>query len=161
VAAAIDTLENKVVAVIPLGQAPQGVAYVPDAVPSGEGRANLQPLESIGQAVQVVLGGANGKPATRVSLFDQGIVQILQAAATGLEAKKPYVLALAQNADGTGTLEPLASFVTNPAGAAIINSIGPLRHVVTADQKESRRYLVIATGTAKEIGQPVQIQLER
>ena len=160
-AAAIDTLENKVVAVIPLGQAPQGVAYVADAVPSGEGRANLQPLESIGQAVQVVLGGANGKPATRVSLFDQGIVQILQAAATELEPTKPYVLALAQNADGTGTLEPLAAFMTNPAGAAIINSIGPLRQVVTADQKESRRYLVIATGTAKEIGQPVQIQLER
>jgi len=51
--------------------------------------------------------------------------------------------------------------MTNPAGAAIINSIGPLRQVVTADQKESRRYLVIATGTAKEIGQPVQIQLGR
>jgi YVTN family beta-propeller protein len=160
-AAAIDTLENKVVAVIPLGQGPQGVAYVPDAVPSGEGRANLEPLESIGQAVQVVLRGVDSKPATRVSLFDQGVVQVLQAAATGLEPNKPYVLALAQNADGTGTLQPLASFTTNPAGAAIVNSIGPLRQVVTADQKESRRYLVIATGTAKEIGQPVQIQLER
>jgi YVTN family beta-propeller protein len=160
-AAAIDTLENKIVAVIPLGQGPQGVAYVPDAVPSGEGRANLQPLDSIGQAAQVVLVGSDGKPATRVTLFDQGVVQVLQAAATGLEPKKPYVLALAQNADGTGALQPLASFTTNPAGAAIVNSIGPLRQVVTADQKESRRYLVIATGTAKEIGQPVQTQLER
>src|ERR1700686_2355511 len=39
-AAAIDTLENKVIATIPLGQAPQGVAYVPEAVPNGEGRDN-------------------------------------------------------------------------------------------------------------------------
>ena len=35
-AAAIDTLENKVVAMIPVGQAPQGVAYVPNAV-QGDG----------------------------------------------------------------------------------------------------------------------------
>ena len=53
------------------------------------------------------------------------------------------------------------SSYTDPELAAIINTIGPLRQVVTAGQKESRRYLVIATGTAKEIGQPVQIQLER
>ena len=160
-ASAIDTLENKVIATIPLGQAPQGVVYIPDAVPSGGGGTELQPLASIGQAVHLVLGGADGKPATRVSLFDQGAVQILQAAATGLEPKKSYVLALAQNADGSGTLQPLAVFVSNPAGAAIINSIGPIRQVVAADEKESRRYLVIATGTAKEIGQPVQTQLER
>jgi YVTN family beta-propeller protein len=42
-AAAIDTQENKVIATIPVGQAPQGVAYVPTAVPSGEGLNNLQP----------------------------------------------------------------------------------------------------------------------
>ena len=36
-AAAIDTLENKVIATIPIGQAPQGVAYVPNAVPQGDG----------------------------------------------------------------------------------------------------------------------------
>src|SRR5262249_49141770 len=42
-AAAIDTQGNKVIATIPVGQAPQGVAYVPGAVPSGEGLDNLQP----------------------------------------------------------------------------------------------------------------------
>jgi YVTN family beta-propeller protein len=39
-AAAVDTRENKVIATIPLGQAPQGVAYVPGAVPSGDGLDN-------------------------------------------------------------------------------------------------------------------------
>ena len=159
--AAIDTLENKVIATVPIGQAPQGVAYVPNAVPQGEGRMNLQPLESIGQVVQLVLAGQDGKPATRVSLFDQSAVQILQAAATGLEPKKPYVLALAQNREGTGMLEPVAAFMSNPAGAAVINSVGPIRQVVAADAAESRRYLVIAPGTPKNVGQPVQTQIER
>ena len=159
--AAIDTLENKVIATVPIGQAPQGVVYVPGAAPSGEAGANLQPLESIGKAVQLVLAGADGKPATRVSLFEQGAVQILQGAATGLEPKKPYVLALAQNADGSGPLEPLASFMANPAGASIINSIGPIRQVVGPEAKDSRRYLVIAKGTPKDIGEPVQRQVDR
>src|SRR2546427_1538850 len=39
-AAAIDTLENKVLDTIAVGQAPQGVAYVPNAAPQGDGRQN-------------------------------------------------------------------------------------------------------------------------
>ncbi|HXS53012.1 MAG TPA: YncE family protein [Usitatibacter sp.] len=158
-AAAIDTIENKVVATIPLGHAPQGVVYVPDAVPSGDGLANLEPRESIGKAVQLALGGPDGKPATRVSLFDQGAVQILQAAVTGLEPKKPYVLALARNADGQGPLEPLAKIMSSPSGTAVANSIGPIRQVVGPEAKDDRRYLVIATGTPEDVGQPVQRQL--
>src|SRR6185295_11913926 len=54
-AAAIDTKENKVVATIPLGQAPQGVAYVPNAVPQGDGMQNLQPLGAATKSVQLTL----------------------------------------------------------------------------------------------------------
>src|SRR6201984_739884 len=42
--AAIDTLTNKVVATIPIGQAAQAVNYVPNAVPQGDGTQGLQPL---------------------------------------------------------------------------------------------------------------------
>src|SRR5207253_7489291 len=42
--AAIDTLENKVVATIPIGQAAQAVNYVPNAVPDDDGTQGLQPL---------------------------------------------------------------------------------------------------------------------
>src|SRR5438309_6363271 len=41
---AIDTLENKVLATIPIGQAAQALVYVPNAVPAGEGREHLEPL---------------------------------------------------------------------------------------------------------------------
>jgi YVTN family beta-propeller protein len=129
--AAIDTLANKVVATIPVGQAPQGVAYVPGAVPEGAATQNLQPLGVAAEAAHLTLaavdGGGKQAAATQVTLFDQGLVQVLQAAVTGLEPKRPYVLALADDPRGGGPLEPLATFMSKPAGAAIVNAVGPIR----------------------------------
>jgi len=157
---AIDTLENKVVATIPIGQAAQAVVYVPNAVPAGQGSEHLEPLGIAGNVVQLMLGPQGGPPATRVSLFDQGLTQVLQAAVTGLEPKKPYVLALSPKADAGGPLEPLAGFVTNPAGAAIVNAVGPIRQVVQGAGGSPRRYLVILSGTPAVTGAPVQVQLQ-
>jgi len=155
---AIDTLENKVVATIPIGQAAQAVVYVPNAVPTGDGTANLQPLGLAAQAAHLALGPPGGAAATRVSLFDQGLTQVLQAAVTGLDPKASYVLALSPDPKGGGSLEPLAAFTTNPAGAAIVNAVGPIRQVVQSDAPAVRRYLVIARGTPSEIGPVVQAQ---
>ncbi len=126
-AAVIDTLENKVIDTIAIGQAPQGVAYVPNAVPEGDGTQNLQPLGVGAELVQFTLAGKDSKPATHVTLFDQGLVQVVQAA--GLPPNQPFVLALSDDPKGAGRLEPLAGFMTNPAGAAIVNTIGPIRQV--------------------------------
>jgi YVTN family beta-propeller protein len=162
----IDTLTNKVVATVPAGQAPQALVYVPDAVPTGNGLQNLQPLGLAGQATHLVLGspagdaGGKGLPRTSASLFDQGLTQVLQAAVAGLPPKQPYVLALATRSDGHGELIPLASFKTNPAGAAIVNAVGPIRQVVqNSVTSRDRRYLVIVPGTLSLHGAPVQVQL--
>ena len=155
---AIDTLENKVIATTPIGQAPQAVVYVPGAVPDGAGTDNLQPLGIAGQAAHLVLGPAGGAPATRVSLFDQGLTQVLQAAVTGLEPKKSYVLGLSSDPQGAGQFEPVAAFTTNPAGAAIVNAVGPIRQVVQASEPAPRRYLLITAGTPSSVGAPVQVQ---
>ncbi len=163
---AINTLTNKVIATIPIGQAPQAIAYVSDAVPAGDGAQGLQPLGVAGQAAHLVLVPfANGKvgsgvkrATTSVTLFDQGLVQVLQAAVTGLQPKQAYVLALASRANGDGALEPLSAFTTNPAGAAIVNAVGPIRQVVRGENAILRRYLVIVTGTPDRLGAPVQIQ---
>ena len=155
---AIDTLENKVLATIPIGQAAQAVVYVPNAVPSGDGTANLQPLGLAAKSTRLTLGPAGGAAATRVSLFDQGLTQVLQAAVTGLDAKAPYVLALSSDPKGGGSLDPVAAFTTNPAGAAIVNTVGPIRQIVQSDTPAVRRYLVIARGTPSEIGPVVQVQ---
>jgi hypothetical protein len=95
-----------------------------------------------------------------VLLSDQGLVQVLEAAVTGLEPGKPYVLALAKVASGAGPLQPLQAFMTNPAGAAVVNAIGPIRQLVRSDDKAERRYLVIAPGLPEKPGAPVQVQAE-
>jgi hypothetical protein len=79
---------------------------------------------------------------------------------TGLGPKQPYLLALAARPDGGGTLEPLSAFMTNPAGSAIVNAVGPIRQVVQSDARNERRYLVIVPGTADKPGRPVQVQVE-
>src|ERR1700751_3850831 len=182
-ATAIDTLTNTVIATAPIGQAPQGVAYVPDAVPAstgpemgnaamsvaggsmpaGAGTEGLQQLGVAGEAAHFTMtpvgtAAAAAQPPTSVSLYDQGLGQVLEASVTGLEPKHPYVLAFSERADGGGKLEPLEGFMTNPAGSAIVNAIGPIRQIVQGAENTPRRYLVIAPGSMTGPGQPVQVQ---
>jgi YVTN family beta-propeller protein len=159
--AAIDTATNTVIVNIPIGQAPQAIVYVPNVAPNPDDRQNLQPLGVAGHVAQLALapkGAPEDKSPTSVSLFDQGLIQVLQASVTGLQPKQKYVLALADRMDGTGPLQPLASFMTNPAGAAIVNATGPIRLIVGPSAKSERRYLVIAPGDAALVGDPVQIE---
>jgi YVTN family beta-propeller protein len=166
--AAIDTATNKLIATSPVGQAPQAVTYVPNAVPEGDGTQGLQQLGVAGQAAHLLLGAAESrktarsddKAPTSVSLFDQGLIQVLQASVTGLEPKQPYVLALAQERNGEGPLEPLAAFMSNPAGSAIVNASGAIRQVVHGEDKIQPRYLVIAAGHPDRPGRIVQAQLK-
>src|SRR6201991_2695924 len=112
---AIDTASNKVIANFPIGQAPQAIAYVPGAAPDPDDRQNLQPLGVAGQVAHLSLApksaAKDGAAPTSVSLFDQGLIQILQASVTGLEPKQKYVLALADHADGGGFLVTVAAFM--------------------------------------------------
>ena len=179
--AAIDTLKNEVIATNPIGQAPQALVYVPDAVPAASGTLNsamtrmpvvpenlgtenLQPLGIAGQSAQLWLAPPGAKKEanapTSVSLSDQGLVQVLEAAVTGLEPGKQYVLALATEPSGTGVLEPLQGFMTNPAGAAVVNAIGPIRQLVRGENKTPQRYLAILPGTPDNHGAAVQVQRE-
>ncbi|HEY0522271.1 MAG TPA: YncE family protein [Stellaceae bacterium] len=182
---AIDALSNTVIATVPIGQAPQAVNYVPDAVPEGTGMRGLRPGEGLpggmaavseragtdglsplgvaGQAAHFTLlppgreTGSGAQAPTSVTLFDQGLVQVLEASATGLEPRRPYVLALSSRADGGGALEALASFMTNAAGAAIVNAVGPIRQLVRDVAPAERRYLVVVPGLPGQLGEPVQI----
>lgn len=157
--AAIDTRSNTVVATIHTGQSPQGMAYIPDAVPSGSGTDNLMPIGWTGEAVHVTLASKGAStPETTVALNNQGLVDLLEAGVTGLTPKQPYVLALANNPDGSGPLEPVVTFLTNPAGAQVVIAVGPLRRAVEATGAGSRRYLVIAEMRDGQPGTPVQVQ---
>jgi len=157
---AIDTETNRVVATTPTGQGPQALVYVPGAVPEGDGQQNLQPLGLAGAAVHLSLApaGARDRAPTSVALFEQGLTQVMEVAVTGLEPKRAYVVALAKHPDGSGELQALASFVTNPAGSAIVNAVGPIRQQVSSESADERRYLVVAPSDSMGPGKPVQIQ---
>ena len=156
---AIDTLSNKVVATINSGQSPQGMVYIPNAVPNGDGTENLSPLSTSGEAVHLSLVSVGtDKVQTTVAVNNQGLIDLLEAAVTGLEAKNPYLLALGNNADGSGPLEPVVQFMTNPAGAAVVITLGPLRSAVQGNESAQRRFLVIVPLNDDKPGAPVQVQ---
>jgi YVTN family beta-propeller protein len=164
---AIDTSDNKVVSTSPIGQAPQAIAYVPNAVPYGDGNEGLDSLGLAGEVTHLALrmkvgthGYAKNAEPTSISLFDQGLTQILEASASGLEPKATYVLALSEKPDGSAPLQVLSGFTTNPAGSAIVNAVGPIRQIVRGTHAAARRYLVIAVGTPEHIGEVVQVQTE-
>jgi hypothetical protein len=50
--------------------------------------------------------------------------------------------------------------MTNPAGSAIVNAIGPIRQIVRGEHNIPRRYLVIVPGEADAHGPAVQIQAD-
>jgi YVTN family beta-propeller protein len=162
---AIDTQTNRVIATLPIGQAAQAVVYVPGAVPQGAGTQGLQPLGVAGEAAHFRMAPPGGTTAagaqapTSVTLFDQGLVDVLEASVTGLQPMQPYVLALASTPDGSGYLESLEDFTTNPAGAAIVNTVGPILEIVQGGADAPRRYLVIASGSSANPGNLVQIQV--
>jgi hypothetical protein len=76
------------------------------------------------------------------------------------QPKQPYVLALSERPNGSGKLEPLSAFTTNPAGSAIVNAVGPIRQIVRGEDHSPRRWLVIAHGTSAKPGSPVPLQAE-
>jgi hypothetical protein len=48
----------------------------------------------------------------------------------------------------------------NPAGSAIVNTVGPIRQIVQGEEQMPRRYLAIAEGRADKPGPVVQVQLK-
>jgi YVTN family beta-propeller protein len=162
--AAIDTAAQKVIATIPGGHAGQALVYVPGAVTEGTGSEHLKPVASVAAATHLRLAPPEGQgPGTTVALFDQGLTQVVQAAAAGLEPRKPYVLLLSEQPDGGGRRDAIARFMANPAGAAVVNAVGPIRQLVEPEegsQPSPRRYLAIApVGADGAIGPAVQVQV--
>jgi hypothetical protein len=58
-----------VVANIPVGQAPQAIAYVPNAAPSSDDRQNLQPLGVAGQVAHLALAARDRRMERRQPAF--------------------------------------------------------------------------------------------
>lgn len=152
---AIDTLRNAILATIPIGQQPQALVYVPQAVPDGDGTANLTPLGDAGKAAHLTLiapQGIGSSAHATVSVNNLGSLDLLQAAVSGLKPGQKYTLWLVESRTAPfGRKEALVTFQANQAGAQIAQAIGPLRKALTrpgespVEQVEERFLLLTQT----------------
>src|SRR6476659_5519866 len=122
--AAIDTMTNKVIANIPIGQTTQALVYVPNAVPSGSGAENLMTLGAAANTARLHLeagGTALPEAQASVAVNSLGLLDLVQVAARGLAPQTQYQVYLADSDQSPfGKLEPLAVLKTNPDGAGIV-----------------------------------------
>jgi YVTN family beta-propeller protein len=149
---AIDTLNNKVIANIPIGQTTQALVYVPGAVSDGDGTSNLMPLGLAGESSHIEMlspSGAASNARATVAVNSLGVIDLLQIAVSGLQPGHEYQLFLV---DSLTKLDAsrigLAKFKTWPNGAAVAQAIGPLRTVVAsansaASPEPEQRYLIV------------------
>jgi YVTN family beta-propeller protein len=146
---AIDTITNKLIANIPIGQTTQALVYVPNAVPSGSGTENLMPLAAAANTARLQLGpGGTALPDAQASVAvnSLGLLDLVQIAARGLAPQTQYQVYLAESSQSPfGKLEPLAVLKTNPDGAGIVQAIGPLKVLAGNDPNSSapQRFLIV------------------
>jgi YVTN family beta-propeller protein len=146
---AIDTVTNKVIANIPIGQTTQALVYVPNAVPNGPGTENLMPLGAAANTARLHLeagGTALPEAQASVAVNSLGLLDLVQIAARGLAPQTQYQVNLAEsNQQPFGKLEPLAVLKTNPDGGGIVQAIGPLKVLAGNDPSSSapQRFLIV------------------
>ncbi len=146
--AAIDTVTNKVIANIPIGQTTQALVYVPNAVPNESGSENLMPLGAAANTARLHLeagGTALPNAEASVAVNSLGLLDLVQIAAKGLSPQAQYQVYLAEsNKSPFGKLEPLAVLKTNPDGAGIVQAIGPLKVLGGSNPSApSQRFLIV------------------
>jgi YVTN family beta-propeller protein len=163
---AIDTLTNKVIATIPIGQTAQALVYVPNAVPNGTGTENLVPLGAAANVVKIeltaFLGTTTSGASATVAVNSLGLLDLLEIAVAGLQPKTQYTLSLSEsNQPPFENLEPLATFTTWQDGAGVAQAIGPLKKVVSGEAEAGqanfqRRYLIVSP--AQDVSNPILIE---
>ncbi|MBZ5665622.1 MAG: hypothetical protein LAO30_13550 [Acidobacteriia bacterium] len=149
-AAAINTVTNRVIANIPIGQTTQALVYVPNAVPHGAGTENLMPLGEAGNTARLHLetvGSSLPDAQASVAVNSLGLLDLVQIAAKGLAPKAQYQVYLAESDHAPfGKLQPLAVLKTNPDGAGIVQTIGPLKtltHGTPSTSAPTQRFLLV------------------
>jgi YVTN family beta-propeller protein len=151
---AIDTATNRCVATIPVGQLPQALVYVPNAVASDHGTANLRPLGLAAEALHLELTpppGVTSAAHASVAINSLGPIDNLQIAATGLQPGTKYWVMLV----GDGQPQELATFSAGIGGTAIAQALGPLKRVMAPSQVEQAMKLEVRL---EEKGGPLVLQ---
>jgi YVTN family beta-propeller protein len=152
---AIETATNQCLATIPVGQLPQALVYVPNAVASDHGTANLRPLGLAAEALHLELTpppGVTSAAHASVAINPLGAIDNLQIAASGLEPGKKYRVML------VGREEPqeLVAFIAGIGGTAIVQALGPLKRAVAPSNVDETMKLEVR---AEDTGAGIVLQL--
>lgn len=154
----IDTRSNRRIARIPMGQSPQALVYVPDAVPSGRGLAELAPLEANERPVrfELVPASAARRGHGTVDVRSLGPIDGVDVSVSGLDAVATYTLYLTERADnGARSDLPLATVVTDRNGnAPLVESVSTTRLPMSDGAFGVGRQLILVKGTDRG-GPPV------
>jgi YVTN family beta-propeller protein len=118
----IDTVANKVIARVPVGQAPQALVYVSKAADAEGSRSNLSPRVNT-DPINIALKPGTGGGAGFVVVRNLGVIDSLEVSLFKLKPQTVYSVYV------SGQTTPVASFKTNPKGMANGTAIGPLRQV--------------------------------
>ena len=156
----IDTASNKPLKTIKVGQLPQALVYVPNAVRDGDSRQNLVALDTLDGADHIRMQsapGADAKAAATIVVNRLGLVDQVQIAASGLTPNAAYQLVLEQMSAGNATRTPLAKLKVSASGIAIAQAIGPVRSIGNgANAKSAGTWrLLVVDGDGKPVLQPV------
>ncbi|KQT83128.1 hypothetical protein [Aurantimonas sp. Leaf443] len=120
----IDTAEQKVVAEIPIGQAPQALVFVPGAVPEGAGTENLMPLKAGPENLTLSLKAPEGADGSGMVVSrNLGLVDTIDVSVAKLKPMTEYGVFF------EGQDEPVVVLKTNDKGAGMASSIGPVRTI--------------------------------
>jgi YVTN family beta-propeller protein len=119
--AVIDTRTNRKTAEIPIGQSPQALVYVVDAVPSGAGTSNLMPL-AVAAPQNIRLSTTSGHAGRgTVTIRSLGPVDGVDLSANELTRDSEYTLFLS----ASGAMWPLATVRTDSTGRANVEAVAP------------------------------------
>ena len=143
--AVIDTDSNRVIATVPVGQAPQALVYVANAAPGASG-ANLTPRGDAPPAVNIALQAQGNAGKGFVVLRSSGLLDTFEV---NLFKLKPQTVYTVYRDDRN---EPLAVLKTNDKGMAAGSVIGPLRtHARSDADARPYRLLVMEGDTAPAV----------
>ncbi len=143
----IDTRTNAVIAEIPMGQSPQALVYVPEAVPSGPGTENLVSFASMHRTEEIQLAPMASEATAwgRVFVRSLGPIDGIDIIVRGLAATSVYTLYLSDaNGALSGASLPVATVITDANGAAPLVEAVTATPLPTGVAAVGRRFVLVA-----------------
>jgi YVTN family beta-propeller protein len=149
----IDTAANKVIARVPVGQAPQALVYVSNAAAVGGDTANLVQRVNT-DPINIALKPVSGEGKGFVVVRNLGVIDALEVSLFKLKPQTVYSVYV------SGQKTPVAGFKTNAMGMANGTAIGPLREVsntLSAKTAEPSRITVMEGAAAADATKAVLV----